>query len=81
MNDTGKLAIEIRRILTLALKIPANKYRCLDRATVPEWDSLKHIELVFALEDRFGVEFSDAEIPSLASEEVILRAIAARHAP
>ena len=81
MSDAAERAVEVRRILALALRIPADKYRRLDRETVPEWDSLKHIEIVFALEDRFGVEFSDAEIPALVSDEAIVRALAARHVP
>jgi acyl carrier protein len=31
----------------------------------PDWDSLKHIELVFALEDALGVRFDADEIGEL----------------
>jgi acyl carrier protein len=78
MSVATETVREVRRILALALRIPADKYQRLDRETVPEWDSLKHIEIVFALEDRFAVEFNDAEIPALVSDEAIVRAIAAR---
>jgi len=37
----------------------------------PAWDSLKHIEVVFALEDRFGVRFPEAEMPQLGSVDEI----------
>ena len=31
------------------------------------WDSLKHVEVIFALEDRFNVQFAEAEMPQLDS--------------
>jgi acyl carrier protein len=37
------------------------------RNDVPEWDSLKHMQLVFAVEEQFGLQFSEEEIPRLDS--------------
>ena len=34
--------------------------------TLKSWDSLKHMNLVAALEEEFNVEFSDGEIPLLS---------------
>ena len=39
----------------------------------PGWDSLKHLNLVAALEEEFGVEFTDSEVddcvsPAMAEE-------------
>ena len=39
----------------------------VSRANDPGWDSLKHIQIVFAVEERFGVQFSEEEIPALDS--------------
>jgi acyl carrier protein len=33
----------------------------------PAWDSLKHIEVIFALEDRFKVRFSEADMQQMDS--------------
>lgn len=33
-------------------------------ADVPAWDSLAHINLMFALESEFGVQFSDQQLTS-----------------
>lgn len=45
--------------------------------TVAGWDSEKHVELVVALEDRFGCLFEPEDIPELTSiaqmEEAIRR--------
>jgi acyl carrier protein len=43
--------------------------------TMPEWDSLKQINLVFALEDVFGVQFSEKQILEMKSVERIVRAV------
>lgn len=31
------------------------------------WDSLKHIQIVFAVEEKFNVQFQEEEIPTLDS--------------
>ena len=43
----------------------------------PRWDSLRHMTLVFALEDGFGVQFADEDLPGLTSVAAIERALAA----
>ena len=45
------------------------------RATLEQWDSLKHMHLVLALEEEFGIEFSDEEIGSLDSAALLVAAI------
>ena len=47
----------------------------ISEASSPEdierWDSLRHMQLILAIEDEFGVTFSDDDIPNLLT----LRAI------
>ncbi len=50
------------------------------RTSLEAWDSLKHMNLMLALEDDFGIEFSDAEIANLASVSALLAAIASKTA-
>ena len=33
----------------------------------PKWDSLRHMNLIFAIEDAFGIRFDDAELPKMTS--------------
>ena len=40
--------------------------------TVERWDSLKHMQLIMALEDEFGIEFPDDLIPELLSFALIV---------
>lgn len=45
--------------------------------SVERWDSLKHMQLIMALEDEFGIQFPDELIPELLSYAVILDQIEA----
>lgn len=45
------------------------------RASEPGWDSIRHLELVFALEDAFEVRFDASELAGLDSLEGILTAL------
>ena len=42
---------------------------------VEKWDSLKHMMLIVALEEEFGVRFSDDELTDLLSLELIVHII------
>jgi acyl carrier protein len=42
------------------------------RDTVAAWDSLKHVELVFLLEDEFGIEFVHDDFEDLNSVMAIV---------
>ena len=37
----------------------------LTAADVPEWDSFNHINLIVAIEARFGIKFQTAELESM----------------
>jgi acyl carrier protein len=79
-GETSAIERQVRELILLVLKVPADKYAALLRADVSEWDSLKHMELVFALEDRFGVEFREDEFAKLDSPSSIAAKIRARRA-
>jgi acyl carrier protein len=50
------------------------------RDSEPGWDSLKHVELVFMLEDRFGIQFSEEEMGELRSSDHIVHSIEEKRA-
>lgn len=52
----------------------------VSRETVDLWDSIKHVEIIFALEDEFAVEFSEEEMAELSTLAAIVQAIEAKHA-
>ena len=39
--------------------------------TIPQWDSIKHLELVIGLEEVFGFQFQDQDIPELLNFKLI----------
>lgn len=45
---------------------------------IPAWDSSTHIVLIFALEDRFGIQFSHGDLESLSNVGDLKAAIARR---
>ena len=58
----------IKQVMAQVLQIDAKR---IDADTSPEsverWDSLKHMQLILALEDEFRIEFPDETIPELLS--------------
>lgn len=55
----------------------------IDSSSSPEnverWDSLKHMQLIMALEDEFGIQFPDEKIPDLVSYDAIRATIGELH--
>ena len=43
--------------------------------TVDKWDSLNHMNLVLALEEAFGVQFTDDQIMKLLTVDAIVAAL------
>lgn len=43
--------------------------------TIETWDSLKHMNMMAALEEEFGVEFSDEEILEMTGYRLIKEAL------
>jgi acyl carrier protein len=59
------LRSEVPRLLGFILRREIAEDENPSRASEAGWDSLKHIELVFLLEDHFGVRFAEQEIAAL----------------
>lgn len=66
---------DIRDLVLLLLKVSAPPPADLARDSTPQWDSLKHMEIVFALEDRYGVRFDESEFSALVSPVTIAAAL------
>ncbi|MCX7946505.1 MAG: acyl carrier protein [Hydrogenophilus sp.] len=59
-------------IMRTVLKVPDLSPHA-ERQAVAQWDSLRNIELIFALEDAFGIEFTAEELETFTSVDAILR--------
>ena len=65
-----------RAVLAKALKTDLETIT--DHASQTElsdWDSVRHMNVVLALENAFGIEFEDAELPTLTSLPLLVAAI------
>ena len=67
----------LKQVMATVLGVPAAAIGPdSSQDTIPAWDSLKHMNLVLALEQAFGVEVPDedaAEITSYALIKVVLQ--------
>jgi acyl carrier protein len=56
------------RIVAEVLELPATAVDAgASSATLPEWDSLRNLQVVLAVEGAFGVRFRTEELPALDS--------------
>ena len=73
------------QIETIVLAVLTGILKCdvsLDsiRENVDQWDSLKHIEVIFALEDELDMQFPEEEMAELNSVIRIVERVLARDA-
>ncbi len=68
----------VHSVLALVLKLPAPPHAPVLRADVPAWDSLSHIEVLYAVEESLGLTFSPEEMATLDGSAAIVTA-AERH--
>lgn len=69
----------IHEFIAKLLKIPAD--RITDEAsmkTIPEWDSLKHMELIVGLEQHYDIELTGDEIAEMTSVDAIKKVLEGR---
>ncbi len=60
------------RIMANTLKVPAAAIGDdASTETILAWDSLRHINLVMAIEEEFGVEFGEQEIAIITSRRAL----------
>lgn len=71
MNNDATLE-KVTKIISQTMGVPVNQ---LDENSSPEtvevWDSLMHMNLVLALEEEFGVQFSDEQIMQMLDVKLI----------
>jgi acyl carrier protein len=70
--------IKTRVRLALAKALKADPSTIADNAAqmdLAAWDSVRHMNVILALENDFGIEFEDAELPTLTSVPLMVAAI------
>lgn len=66
---------KVNSIMSAVLKIPVENSSEITRSETPVWDSLKHVELVFSLEDAFEITFSKDQLANLDTLDKIVDTI------
>jgi acyl carrier protein len=67
---------QVRAVVSKVLGIPEDTVTAdSSPETVEAWDSLKHMNLVLALEEEFGIRFPDETIVSMLSVGLIEAAV------
>jgi acyl carrier protein len=64
---------QVRSVVAQVLEVPVDSVHAESSPdSIATWDSLKHMNLVLALEQSFGVTFSDEQIAEMMSVELII---------
>lgn len=80
MMDRMQIEYAVLTVLSTVLKRPFNNGVDITRQNTPSWDSLKHIEILFALEEELNVVFEENELAELDSVNKIVDTVLAKHA-
>jgi acyl carrier protein len=70
-----QIRLAVRDIFCGVLKDDFSGVDIIHRDETPRWDSLKHVELIFALEDEFDLQFTESELEELKSEAQVITKI------
>ncbi len=66
---------EVLKTIGDVLKAEIDEYTM--KIDVPSWDSLKHIQLIMEVEEKFGVEIPIEKVPDIDSVSILLKLIEA----
>ena len=75
MTGNSSLHDQVVRVFSTVLKREFASEMDIVRSETPQWDSLKHIELLFAIEDHFELQFSEEQLATLDRLSTIITAI------
>lgn len=73
--DRSEIERIVLLVLNTVLKLQLKPEDKPTRQNTPGWDSLKHIEIMLALEEELEVEFSEDELVQLNSMDKIIEAV------
>lgn len=71
MTQTTDTESAVAEILAILLNIPVTRDADIRMSECPQWDSLKHIEIIMTVEQRLGVSFAPEDIPLLVTQKSI----------
>lgn len=60
------------QVLSDVLQIEIKPGETIDRDNLSEWNSLKHMELLFSIEEKFDIQFTQEELAQINSLDQIV---------
>jgi len=74
--ETGSLEQTVRELIKSTFQVPESASdTLLQKGSLPAWDSLGHMSLVSAIENKFGVSFPTYMLQDLVSVDSIVSAV------
>jgi len=74
-----ELTSQVARIVAAVMNVDAARIdRSLSPDTIGTWDSLRHVQLVLALEEAFGIQFTVDDIESMGTIGAVVDAVQRR---
>jgi acyl carrier protein len=70
--ERADAAQRVQDMVALVLQVSSTAAATAARDVTTEWDSIKHVELMFTVEQAFGVEFSGQEMADAHSTEALV---------
>ena len=72
----SNLENKVKELIIEVLNIPADKVdNSLSSDTIPEWDSMGHMQIIIKLERFFSCDIPRNEIAMMTSEEAIIKVL------
>lgn len=70
----------VLNVINIILKESFSIFDDISRENISSWNSLKHIEIMFAIEEEMGIQFSEDELAKLNSMNKIIDAVVSKYA-
>lgn len=75
-----QISFIIAEIMSSVLGISINPDQNILRDSEARWDSLKHIEIIFAVEEAFDIRFDEQDITGIISTDDLKAKVASKNA-
>jgi acyl carrier protein len=71
-SDEQRVRAVVEAALQAVLKLKPDESAHAIRAEIPTWDSLAHVEILFAIEEEIGIQYSEQIMAGLASTDQLV---------
>lgn len=68
----NEIGARIKKVMSAVFEVPAEEITDLSSAdTIESWDSLKHMNLIIALEEEFKISIPDEDVGNITNYRLI----------